>query len=526
MVVVGTLYHLISHRRIQANITKTKAKIEKMEEALSGEKTKKSMKEKEIERRASVNGNIDWPGMNRFSGNHHTTHDNDGFLDVEGALEATENTVPSTDAPVYCTCGVKANKKKVKKMGFLDTLLMGFSALHNGAKIMNTKEAAGNLGVLNGIRVISMWWIILGHTIYFMTPFLDDPRYAGTELYSSFWFSAILYSTVSVDTFFFLSGLLLVYLTLKQLEKSNGKLNWFLFYLHRFVRITPAYMISIAIWTTLTVYFGQGPGKITLFETAAGNCRERWWTNLLYINNLYPFPGSLSQQCMGWTWYLANDMQFFVISPVIIYLLYKPYNNNTVVVYENTAADIIYSKPYCRIPAYLVGMVFGYIFYKLNRQTFKMNKWVNTIMWILAIGVGLSIVYGPYRDEGEPLPQYAAVMYTTLSRAGFVMAVGWVAFSCVVGYGGPVNSLLSWSFWAPLSRITFGAYLLHPILIYAFYTSAKSQYHFTYIMLASTFIANMVLSYAAAFILSIGVEGPVMGLEKALLGGRARGKKN
>ena len=28
-------------------------------------------------------------------------------------------------------------------------------------------------------------------------------------------------------------------------------------------------------------------------------------------------------QCVGHTWYLANDMQFYVISPVFIILLYK-----------------------------------------------------------------------------------------------------------------------------------------------------------------------------------------------------------
>ena len=58
------------------------------------------------------------------------------------------------------------------------------------------------------------------------------------------------------------------------------------------------------------------------------------------------------------------------------------------------------------------------------------------------------------------------------------MAIGWVIFSCVKvnklvkfnlqtvhivsqGYGGIVNDFLSWSFWAPLSRLTYSCYLIH-----------------------------------------------------------------
>ena len=28
-------------------------------------------------------------------------------------------------------------------------------------------------------------------------------------------------------------------------------------------------------------------------------------------------------QCIQWTWYLANDMQFYIVSPLFIYVLYR-----------------------------------------------------------------------------------------------------------------------------------------------------------------------------------------------------------
>lgn len=52
-----------------------------------------------------------------------------------------------------------------------------------------------------------------------------------------------------------------------------------------------------------------------------GHCRSAWWTNLLYINNFVP--KVYTDQCVPWAWYLANDMQFFVIGMLILALYRK-----------------------------------------------------------------------------------------------------------------------------------------------------------------------------------------------------------
>ena len=68
------------------------------------------------------------------------------------------------------------------------------------------------------------------------------------------------------------------------------------------------------------IYLGTGPRWYTV-EVAAQGCREEAWTNFLYINNIVdPNP---SVYCMGETWYLAVDMQLFLVSPLIIYPLWR-----------------------------------------------------------------------------------------------------------------------------------------------------------------------------------------------------------
>jgi peptidoglycan/LPS O-acetylase OafA/YrhL len=50
-------------------------------------------------------------------------------------------------------------------------------------------------------------------------------------------------------------------------------------------------------------------------------CEDYWWTNVLFINNFWPdFEGN---GCFGHAWYLANDFQFFLITPPILYIYYN-----------------------------------------------------------------------------------------------------------------------------------------------------------------------------------------------------------
>ncbi len=89
-----------------------------------------------------------------------------------------------------------------------------------------------------------------------------------------------------MDTFFLMSGMLATYNILKMLDNTNGKFNILMFYVHRYIRLTPTYAILVGISATLVSYAGNGPLWF-LIEAAEENCRKNWWTNLLYINNLY-----------------------------------------------------------------------------------------------------------------------------------------------------------------------------------------------------------------------------------------------
>ena len=44
---------------------------------------------------------------------------------------------------------------------------MSCSVFYNTEKIFSTDARSNMLGALNGMRVLSMWWVILGHSMQF-----------------------------------------------------------------------------------------------------------------------------------------------------------------------------------------------------------------------------------------------------------------------------------------------------------------------------------------------------------------------
>lgn len=128
---------------------------------------------------------------------------------------------------------------------------------------------------------------------------------------------------------------------MREMKKSDAKLNFAIFYIHRYLRMTPSMMAVIAFSATLLPYLASGPQwteSITMFN---GWCRKNWWVNALYLHNfvntenmvrmppliwlyLNPIPNHFPfHQCLSHSWYSAVDMQFYVISPFILIPLYR-----------------------------------------------------------------------------------------------------------------------------------------------------------------------------------------------------------
>lgn len=120
-------------------------------------------------------------------------------------------------------------------------LWLSFSVCTNSSKILSPKLSTDSIKPLYGLRVLSLIWIILAHT-YLTMDFRATGRLLLTQdVPKGFFFQIILNASLAIETFFFLSGLLVTYTTLRKINSSTrwGKSKWIAFYIHRYVRMAP-----------------------------------------------------------------------------------------------------------------------------------------------------------------------------------------------------------------------------------------------------------------------------------------------
>ena len=348
-------------------------------------------------------------------------------------------------------------------------VFQGFSLYIMFRKIFHVGENKDNLGCINGIRFLSMAWVIIGHTyrLILATPPPMTNQLAINEFVKSYGMRTILNSTPSVDSFFLIGALLLSYLTLQQLDlqKGGSVKFWVMFYVHRYIRLTGVYAMAVAINATLVRYLDTKNGAI--FPAMADQCADSWWTNLLYINNFKEFLHT--EECMGHTWYMANDMQMFVFSPIFIYTMYKlpivGVSLTSAIAIASTSYriwfytdsrkriadfndiygdaflpdanvgdfDYVYYKPWTRVAPYAIGLIVGFILHKTKHM--KISHSIRNLIiagcinFVSVLSLYL-IVYGEDSLHPENKTELESTMYHSLIRTAWGIGLGMLILSC------------------------------------------------------------------------------------------------
>ena len=226
--------------------------------------------------------------------------------------------------------------------------------------------------------------------------------------------------------------------------------------------------------------------------------------------------------------FLIRNLQFFVLAIILFYGLYvqapRPMvlvtlaitvssivavwwitNEDSLTQTSAAAQDITYDKPYYRVSSYLLGVLLSIAYVDYFKQTspFVGRKVLaNFLLFLSCFGI-LVIGYVPYWYY-NPLhnpSDWSNGAYAALSRPCWALCLATLTFLCILNEGGFVASFLSQWWWDPLGKLSFAAYLVHPILMRITYYSLTSLIHIGSIEHAVYATAFITLAYMLALIL-------------------------
>lgn len=123
-------------------------------------------------------------------------------------------------------------------------------------------------------------------------------------------------------------------------------------------------------------------------------------------------------------------------------------------------------------------------------------------MWFLSISLMTLLVFGLYPDAKgiHPLPSGVRIAYQSFCKFVWSICLSFMIYSCISSKGGNnsnygifsvfslwkyfcklkigfINTILSWSVWAPLSKLTYAAFLNHITFIMYFYATQEHPLH-------------------------------------------------
>ncbi|KAK7866350.1 hypothetical protein R5R35_003277 [Gryllus longicercus] len=427
-------------------------------------------------------------------------------------------------------------------------LFLTFSIYSNWSKLIAVTNGANQLTCLNGIRTISMCWVIIAH-VYGMLALMPTVNILlfAKDFIESFKRLVITNGSLSVDSFFVMSGLLLSFLFLKEVERTN-RFDVVKFYVHRYVRLTPAVAILVLMSVTLLGYAGTGPLWDSQYDPLRRACEKNWWTNFLYINNYV----HSDEMCLGHTWYLAVDMQLYWLSPLVLLPLWKlPKRiallwvsflmligwaiSFTVVYLKELSPSFVaggdlqrtdtmkyyYWTTHTRYVPWLMGVVLGYILQEARKKKPEFPKWTIALAWVMSTALmmtALNAAY-PFQQMTWVYSRVEAAFWLSLFRAMWSLGLGWIIFACDQGHAGIVNKILSWNFFQPLARLSYGLYLMHIPILTLFSGVVQSPMYLADVTIIPYFFGVLLMTLAWTIPMVLLFESPIILIEKSIFAG-------
>ncbi|EEB12840.1 conserved hypothetical protein [Pediculus humanus corporis] len=434
-------------------------------------------------------------------------------------------------------------KEENRVKGGLEKFLNCFSAKSN-FKSLRSVNKSKDIIPIHTARFMSMIVILMGHRFIANSGapmhnaiFMENA--VGNPLFIHLLMSPVLV----VDTFFLLSGFLTGNQMLKDFDSKKFKL--ISGYVHRYIRLTPVYILVVGFYATILYHLGSGPLWKARVSLEQDRCAKNWWTNLLYVNNYV----NTQDLCMFQSWHLTCDFHFYLVAPPIVYILWKKslfgfsligiliasvsatlfaltftnyldpvlmsFNSVLVDLNSDPTFRITYIPTHTRFIPYLVGIIASYIYYKkkLHIQLSYKHQMISSILILVLSHVPIFTAILFY-TPGYEYDRTLASVYAALHRIPWSIAMASLILMGATNNGGLIQPILSWKAFVPLSRLTYCVFLSHGAIQLYSTSSLRTPDYNSKFKILWTLMGDILITYVISLFMHLILEAPILKLDR------------
>lgn len=366
------------------------------------------------------------------------------------------------------------------------------------------RRPSGGLQALDGLRAISVLLIIFFHASAWVEVLGSEEariraQWTLRTILGQLW--------IGVDVFFALSGFLIGRILLRQ--AAAGRIDLRAFYVRRFVRILPAYYVVLlvtAVGLSHLAVFAHLYGLYTTGDIALGVLKD-----VFFVNNYF----RSHPEILGWGWSICVEQHFYLVLPALLGVLFRwppgarllalavlpalPMLSRAAMYLADRSITLwdgpaFYSHTRC--DGLLYGVLLSYldVFHKE-----QLRAAVSKLRWPLLLLAAAGFLL--FLDRGGVFVGGRFGVVGQLSVVSLAIAIV-TAVSLAVD--GPLTAWLKHPVWYPIARVSYGMYLLHPLLVPPLFTMLGIP-AFRILNSAPGLVLFCLLVSGACFVLAIGL---------------------
>ncbi|KAL1424876.1 hypothetical protein MTO96_019739 [Rhipicephalus appendiculatus] len=145
--------------------------------------------------------------------------------------------------------------------------------------------------------------------------------------------------------------------------------------------------------------------------------------------------------------------------------------------------------------------------------------------WCVSVSCGLFCVFVkfPWYSKGYPASDSVEIIVAFLDRIVWSVSLAWITLACSTGRGGPVNKFLSWNAFVPLSKLSYGVYLIHLPLFKLMMHSSRERVYFSEFYQGTLYFGVLTWCLVFSYFVYVACEAPTAALDKVIFGRLTRG---